>query len=475
MKFTKKDILALILFAFSLPLFLYNLGGFSLIDFDEAWYAEIARNILINHQPFLLSFNQAPYLDHPPAGFIIIALSFLVFGVSEFSARFPSAILGFASVILTYLIGKNLFNSAVGIGGGVMLLSSVWFILRARSGNLDAVFIFFYLLTFYCAVKVKNNYKWIYLAAASFALANLTKSAIALTLIIPIIFLFRIYKIKLKIKEIIISAVVFLIILAPWLIINYQNFGFGFLKHTYDVGFRSQARMMPNLAEIGSSLTFLYLHFGIREWFYPAIISLIGALLFIFKNRLLIPVYIWILILLTGFLTNAKTEIWHLIPLYPILGLLIAFFFFQIAALFMGKLFKISTSRSIKVASLITIISFVVFASKQVYEFKNEVKLFDREKSGLAQTAKMAQGLPEQLYLDGEFFLPQATFYSQKTVILAKGQGPPIDNLIGIVNFGPKPFLLLTELWRLETDDIDKTKYEILSEYKGYVLIRVTN
>ena len=124
---------------------------------------------------------------------------------------------------------------------------------------------------------------------------------------------------------------------------------------------------------------------------------------------------------------------------------------------------------------MVTVCLFTAFALKQIYEFRNEIKLFDHEKSGLAQTAKAAQGLPEKLYLDGEFFLPQATFYSQKTVIFAKGEGPPIDNLIGIVNYGQKPFLLLTELWRLEKDNIDTKRYKILSDHKGYVLIRVEN
>ena len=50
-----KELIVVIFFLLFSPLFFYNLGGTSLVDFDEAWYAEIARNILVNHQPFLLS------------------------------------------------------------------------------------------------------------------------------------------------------------------------------------------------------------------------------------------------------------------------------------------------------------------------------------------------------------------------------------------------------------------------------------
>src|SRR3990167_4817101 len=52
-------------------IFFYNLAGTSLIDFDEAWYAEIARNILKNKQPLILSFNESYYSDHPPLAFIL--------------------------------------------------------------------------------------------------------------------------------------------------------------------------------------------------------------------------------------------------------------------------------------------------------------------------------------------------------------------------------------------------------------------
>src|SRR3989344_5952507 len=177
-KFFKKyqnDIFIILFSLIIVPLFFYNLGSTSLVDFDEAWYAEIARNILVNRQPFLLSFNGSPYLDHPPLGFILIAISFLIFGINEFAARFPSALFGFSSVILLYFIGKNLFNRIVGIGAGLMLLSSVWFIFRSRSGNLDTVFLFFYLLTFYSALKVKNSKNWIYLVALAFSFSFLVK------------------------------------------------------------------------------------------------------------------------------------------------------------------------------------------------------------------------------------------------------------------------------------------------------------
>src|SRR3989304_9063066 len=463
----KIDIFVICLFLIFSPLFFYNLDGTSLVDFDEAWYAEIARNILVHRQPFLLSFNGVSYWDHPPLGFILIAISFLIFGINEFTARFPSALLGFLSVILLYFIGKNLFNRIVGIGAGLMLLSSVWFIFRSRSGNFDTVFLFFYLLTFYSALKVKNSKNWIYLVALAFSFSLLVKSMIGVTIIVPITILWLINTTMIPYRKIVQAILLFFLILSPWIIINYLNSGFSYFIHIFNVGLRSGSRMTPNIFEIGSSLTFKYLHFGIREWFYPAIIALIGSLASLPKKPVLLVLYVWFSILLFGFLTNSKTEIWHLIPLYPVIGLFISFFLYQIV--YRG-LKIVPVKKIISPNKLVPSIHILVFcliltlSLKQIYEFRNEIKLFNQDISGLAYTASAARGFPEKLYLDNETFLPSAVFYSQKKVYHVQTLFYPDNNLKGIMNVGQKPFLLLTEKYHLNIDKIDQTRYEVLAE-----------
>lgn len=110
---------------------------------------------------------------------------------------------------------------------------------------------------------------------------------------------------------------------------------------------------------------------------------------------------------------------------------------------------------------------------KQIYEFRDEIKLFDKSTSGLAYTATAARMRPETLYLDNEFFLPGAVFYSQKKVYHVQGEPFPRNSLKGIISFGKKPFLLLTEGWRLNLDNIEKNRYELIAEHQDYVLIKV--
>lgn len=324
--FNKKlDIIAFFLLLFLLPLFFYNLGGYSLIDFDEAWYGEIARNILTSRNPFVLSFNGVPYTDHPPLGFILMAISEAVFGPNEFGARFPSALCGFMSLILTYLIGRKLFSRIIGINAMLILAFSVWFILRSRQGDLDSIQLFFYLLTIYLALKMKESSKWIFAAACSFALLFLTKSFFGLTVIPTIAAIVLIKKIKIPFKKFVLSAVIFSVIIGFWFMPNYAKYKLDFVNHMIAIGIKLDKRHTINFFDIHHSLTFLYLHFGIRKWFYPAIFSMAICVLFIAKNRNLLILYIWTLIPAYGFLTNSKTEIWHIIPIYPALALFTSF------------------------------------------------------------------------------------------------------------------------------------------------------
>lgn len=469
--FAHPDLLGIGFLLIFIPLFFYHLGSYSLVDFDEAWFAEVARNIYLHQNPLVLTFNNDSFIEHPPFGFILMALSSFFFGETDFAARFFSALLGFLSVIVLYFIGKQLFNRVIGFCSSLFLVSCVWFIFRARTGSLDTIFLFFYLLTFYSALQLKKQKSAIYLVAVFAALLFLTKTVIGLTIFVPIGIYFVSEKIRLSKKVVILSAGIFLMLILPWLVANYLKTGIFFLQHLYLVGLRPFGRITPNYRDLGASLTFQYLHFGIRKWFYPTVIACGGGLIYLRYYRQLLPLYGLILLLLYGFLTNTKTEIWHLIPLYPFLGILTAFFVYQICFHMWGVIFR---SPLRKLATTFTVILiFIVATLGQIYIFRNEVRLFDHGISGLAYTAQAASHHREPLYLYADYFLPSAVYYSKKPVRLVAGERFPINTLPGMVAAGPKPFLLIGEKWRFEVDHIDPTQYELLTDYQEYRLIRV--
>ena len=181
---------ALVLIVISLPFFFYKLGQSSLVSWDEAWYAEIAKNINKTGNLFELYFNGSKYYDHPPFGFWMIALSQKIFGINEFGARAASAIFAIIAVIFLYLLGKEFFSKKVGFFSALALSSAPWFVYRARSGNLDIFLTALFVVTIYLAFKVANNKKYLLVFSLSLAFLFLTKTMVPFTIIPALIIIF---------------------------------------------------------------------------------------------------------------------------------------------------------------------------------------------------------------------------------------------------------------------------------------------
>ncbi|MGG2334342.1 ArnT family glycosyltransferase, partial [Salmonella enterica] len=66
-----------------------------------------------------------------------VALAYQMFGVSEFAARFFSAVSATATVGLVYAFGKQVISRQYGFFAGVMLATSLMFIGIARMSITD--------------------------------------------------------------------------------------------------------------------------------------------------------------------------------------------------------------------------------------------------------------------------------------------------------------------------------------------------
>jgi hypothetical protein len=79
----------------------------------------------------------------------LIALSFKVFGISEFSARLVSVIFGTLTIFLVYLMGVKVANKRVAILAASIITFSVWEIAWSQHCRMYAQFQFFYLFGSY--------------------------------------------------------------------------------------------------------------------------------------------------------------------------------------------------------------------------------------------------------------------------------------------------------------------------------------
>ena len=82
--------------AVSYLVFFYNLGGYSLKEPDEGRYAEIPREMVEQGDYVVPHLDYVRYFEKPPLLYWACAASYKLFGVNEWSFRFPNALAGLA-------------------------------------------------------------------------------------------------------------------------------------------------------------------------------------------------------------------------------------------------------------------------------------------------------------------------------------------------------------------------------------------
>ena len=87
---------ACLIAAMALPVLFARLHQGDLGGYDSAVYAHEGKQMLATGEWWTVYLNGQPDFDKPPMFVWLEAISMAVFGVSDFAARFPSALLGFA-------------------------------------------------------------------------------------------------------------------------------------------------------------------------------------------------------------------------------------------------------------------------------------------------------------------------------------------------------------------------------------------
>jgi 4-amino-4-deoxy-L-arabinose transferase-like glycosyltransferase len=124
-------------------LFFSGLGSTHLWDKDETLYGSCAREMFQRNDWVVPTFNDSLFSDKPPLMYWLMMTGFELFGVTEFAARFWSALLGVATALLTYHIGRLLFRPEVGLWAGLAVASNLIFMVSARAATVDSALTFF--------------------------------------------------------------------------------------------------------------------------------------------------------------------------------------------------------------------------------------------------------------------------------------------------------------------------------------------
>lgn len=177
---------ALVLVA--LALFTIGLGHGTLWDQDEPKYADIARQIIVRGDPVTLYHNGQPWFVHPPLYMWLVAATGALFGFNEFTVRIWTALFGAAGVLVTFLLGRRLYDARTALLAGLILMTTLEYFILSRLAIFDVVLVFFMLLALERVIAAeeattpdegRRAYRWAFVWAG---FATLTKGPIGLLL-----------------------------------------------------------------------------------------------------------------------------------------------------------------------------------------------------------------------------------------------------------------------------------------------------
>jgi len=224
------------LFGFVLVILFYRLGAPVLFEPDEGRNAEKAREILVLNDWITPHENFHAVLDKPIFFYWLIALSYRLFGVSEWAARLPSVLAAFGCIVMVYFFVRRWWGEWEGRWSGLVLVSSAGFFVFSRLVIFDmtlTAFIMLALCAFYHAARESESpASWATCAIFYGALgaATLTKGLVGLIvpgmIIVFYVLLTNGWRILGKMR-LLSGVVLFLLIVTPWYILaETQNPGY---------------------------------------------------------------------------------------------------------------------------------------------------------------------------------------------------------------------------------------------------------
>ncbi|HTK81032.1 MAG TPA: glycosyltransferase family 39 protein [Bacteroidota bacterium] len=170
-----------ILVLLSISIIFSKLGGSGLANYDDCFYAQKAKEILQTGDWMTMHFNNMPAWENPPFFMWLIALSFKIFGVNEFAAKFPSALFGVATVLFITVIARKLYTSWVAFFSSLVLATTFIFTRYARHAMMDVTLTFFVCLAVYALLMaIEGKGKFFILWGLCISVCMLIKSVLGL-------------------------------------------------------------------------------------------------------------------------------------------------------------------------------------------------------------------------------------------------------------------------------------------------------
>ena len=320
-------------------MYLYGLGDMPLTDPDEPFYAQTAKEMVEANEWVTPTLFGKPQFEKPILYYWLIEISYKIFGVSEFSARFPSAVMGGLGLLGVYLLGSVLFSPVAGILSALVMSISVMHLALSRACVTDmtlSVFILYCLFFFIRAFRGSKTSDYI-LCGICAALAVLTKGPIGLFIPGMVMALYVIpldrWR-RLRLVPIFFGIAGFLAVCLPWYIMATHVHGESFISEFF--GFQNITRFTTPEHKSGISPLYYFpvVLFGILPW----TSFFISALWFSHKRDRSFFVFeggklfltSWFLVVFIFFSISSTKLVTYIFPLFAPMGLILGRFWEKI-------------------------------------------------------------------------------------------------------------------------------------------------
>lgn len=212
-----------ILIALWLAIYVASMFTPPLLDDVDTVHAEAAREMLLRHDWVTLYTNGFRYLEKAPLMYWELAISYKLFGISDWSTRLPLMLGVLALVLATYALGRFAFGERGGFYAGLALVTSVGTFIFTRFLIPDVLVALWLTLGYYFFMRSLEESppsRWTCWGFAAICALNvLTKGLIGLVFPAAAIGLYLLLTGNLKHiwkLRLVSSTMVFLVIAAPW-------------------------------------------------------------------------------------------------------------------------------------------------------------------------------------------------------------------------------------------------------------------
>ncbi len=170
----------LLLIALGCLFFFPFLGRVHLFDWDEINFAESAREMIVSGNYARVQINFQPFWQKPPLFFWLQALAMHGFGINEYAARFPNAVIGVLTLVVLFFVGRRLHNARFGLLWALGYLGSITPHFYFKTAIIDPTFNFFIFVGvwFLYRATVEKEVRNVALAGLFLGLAVLTKGPV---------------------------------------------------------------------------------------------------------------------------------------------------------------------------------------------------------------------------------------------------------------------------------------------------------